>query len=74
MSAAPLLSYLSDFVSRIITPPTSPTDKENNDKGFDGRLPHDFWLSCVEKGVAVPPTAIKVKPAAPAGFKGQAPR
>jgi hypothetical protein len=70
MSAAPLLSYLSDFVSRIITPPTSPT--ADSDKGFDGRLPHDFWLSCVEKGVAVPPTAIKVKPAAPAGFKGQA--
>lgn len=68
MSAAPLLSYLSDFVSRIITPPPSPTTE------FDGRLPHDFWLSCVEKGVAVPPTAIKVKPAAPAGFKGQAPR
>jgi hypothetical protein len=72
MSAAPLLSYLSDFVNRIITPPASPTN--DNEKGFDGRLPHDFWLSCVEKGIAVPPTAIKVKPAAPTGFKGQAPR
>lgn len=59
MNAAPLLSYLTDIVSRIITPPPSPTDKE---KGFDGHLPHDFWLSCVEKGVAVPPIAIKVKP------------
>ena len=59
MNAAPLLSYLTDIVSRIITRPPSPTD---NEKGFDGRLPHDFWLSCVEKGVAVPPIAIKVTP------------
>jgi len=72
MNTAPLLSYLSDFVNRIITPPASPTT--DNDKGFDGRLPHDFWLSSVEKGVAVPPTAIKVKPYEATGFKGQAPR
>jgi hypothetical protein len=73
MSAAPLLSYLSDCVNRIITPPVSPTT-DSGEKGFDGRLPHDFWLSCVEKGIAVPPTAIKVKPLVSTGFKGQAPR
>jgi len=58
----PLLIILTDFVNRIITPLPSPTT--DSEKGFDGRLPHDFWLSSVEKGIAVPPTLINVKPAA----------
>jgi len=50
-----ILTYFADLVNKIVTPPPSPTTK------FDKRLPPDFWLCSVEKGVAVPPVAIKVK-------------
>ena len=54
-----ILTYFVDLVNKIVTPPPSPSiDKED---GFGNRLPHDFWLCSVEKGVAAPPTAIKVK-------------
>ena len=53
-----ILTYFADLVNKIVTPPPSPTTDKD---AFGNRLPHDFWLCSVEKGVAAPPTAIKVK-------------